>query len=79
MFLHIGSSRVVAAKEIIGIFDIRIKEKQSTREFLQSAKIKADHGNDEIKSFIVTKAAVNFSPIAAMTLKKRYQANIFDK
>ena len=79
MFLHIGGSRVVAAKDIIGIFDIRIKEKQSTREFLQTVKIKADHGDDEIKSFIVTKEAVSFSPIAAMTLKKRFQANIFDK
>ncbi|MDW7650872.1 MAG: DUF370 domain-containing protein [Bacillota bacterium] len=79
MFLHIGGSRVIAAKDIIGIFDIRIREKQSTREFLQTAKVRDDNGDEEVKSFIVTKETVSFSPIAPVTLKKRFQANIFDK
>jgi hypothetical protein len=38
MFLHIGGSRVVPAEEIIGIFDVRIKEKQCNKEFLQSVR-----------------------------------------
>lgn len=79
MFLHIGGSRVVAGKDIIGIFDIRIKEKQCNREFLQTAKSREDHGDEEIKSFIVTRDVVSYSPIAPVTLKKRFQANIFDK
>ncbi|MBS3898236.1 MAG: DUF370 domain-containing protein [Dethiobacter sp.] len=79
MFLHIGSSRVVAGEDIIGIFDIRIKDKQCNKEFLQTVKSKADHGNDEVKSFIVTSKYVSYSPIAPITLRKRFQANVLDK
>jgi len=79
MFLHIGGSRVVAAKEIVGIFDVRIKDKQCNREFLQTAKVIDDPVTEEIKSFIVTSESVSYSPIAPGTLKKRFQANIFDK
>ena len=79
MFLHIGGSRVVAAHDILGIFDIRIKDKQCNKEFLQSAKrFTEDNNGDEIKAFIVTRDAVRFSPIAPGTLKKRFEANIFD-
>jgi hypothetical protein len=79
MFLHIGGSRVVAGEDIIGIFDIRIKDKQCNKEFLQSTTLRNDHGDEEIKAFIVTTGSVSFSPIAPVTLKKRFQANIFDK
>ncbi len=78
MFLHIGSSRVVSGEDIIGIFDIRIKDKQCNKEFLQTVKNKDDHGSDEIKSFIVTSEFVSYSPIAPITLRKRFQSNIFD-
>jgi hypothetical protein len=79
MFLHIGGSRVVAAKDIVGIFDIRIKDKQCNREFLQSTKVVNSPDDEEVKSFIVANKIVSYSPIAAGTLKKRFQANIFDK
>jgi hypothetical protein len=79
MFLHIGGSRVVAGEEIIGIFDIRIRDKQCNKEFLQSSSIRNDHGDEEVKAFIVSSAGVSFSPIAPVTLKKRFQSNIFDK
>lgn len=79
MFLHIGGSRVVAAKDIVGIFDIRIKEKQCNREFLQSAKVGKSPDEEEVKSFIVSNEMVSYSPIAPGTLKKRFQSNIFDK
>ncbi|MBS4030440.1 MAG: DUF370 domain-containing protein [Clostridiales bacterium] len=79
MFLHIGGSRVVAAKDIVGIFDIRIKEKQCNREFLQTVKTGKSLDEEEVKSFIVTNEMVSYSPIAPGTLKKRFQANIFDK
>jgi hypothetical protein len=79
MFLHIGGSRVVAGEEIVGIFDIRIKDKQCNKEFLQSTNIKNDHGEEEVKAFIVSTDSVSYSPIAPVTLKKRFQANIFDK
>ncbi|MCW3488981.1 extracellular matrix regulator RemB [Dethiobacter alkaliphilus] len=79
MFLHIGGSRVVAAKDIIGIFDTRIRDKQCNKEFLQSTKVMENNLAEEVKSFIVTTDSVSFSPIAPVTLKKRFQANIFDK
>jgi extracellular matrix regulatory protein B len=79
MFLHIGGSRVVPAEEIIGIFDVRIKEKQCNKEFLQSVRKEVNKGGEDFKAFIVTKEMVRFSPIAPGTLKKRFQSNIFDK
>lgn len=79
MFLHIGGSRVVAAKDIVGIFDIRIKDKQCNREFLQSAKVVKSPDDEEVKSFIVANEIISYSPIAPGTLKKRFGANIFDK
>ncbi|MCR3921979.1 MAG: DUF370 domain-containing protein [Firmicutes bacterium] len=78
MFLHIGGSHVVAAEDIIGIFDTRIKEKQCNKEFLQSVKKNNQSNNEENKAFIVTGDAVTFSPIAPGTLKKRFNTNIFD-
>ncbi len=77
MFLHIGGSRVVAANDIIGIFDVRIKEKQCNREFLQSARKEGHIKGDEFKAFIVTEDMVYFSPIAPVTLKKRFNSKVF--
>jgi len=80
MYLHIGGARVVEVGELIGIFDIRIKDKQCNREFLQSSvKDREGDESEEYKSFIVTTTKVCFSPIAPGTLKKRFQINIFDK
>lgn len=79
MFLHIGGSCVVAAGDVVGIFDIRIKEKQCNKEFLQSVKVDRNSVGEEFKSFIVTTDMVSFSSIAPGTLKKRFQTNIFDR
>ncbi|HZK24487.1 MAG TPA: extracellular matrix/biofilm biosynthesis regulator RemA family protein [Oscillospiraceae bacterium] len=78
MFLHIGGSRIVRAKDIIGIFDIRLKDKQCNKEFLQSAKQITKQDSEETKTFIVTESSVLFSPIAPTTLRKRFQAKIFE-
>lgn len=79
MFLHIGGSRILLGKDIIGIFDMRLEEKQCNKEFLQSAKIDEQLAQEEIKTFIVTEDNISFSPIAPGTLKKRFQANVFEK
>ena len=79
MFLHIGGSRVVAAEDIVGIFNIRIRDKQCNKEFLQSTKVRDSNVTEEVKAFIVTTDSVSFSPIAPVTLKKRFQAKVFDK
>ena len=79
MYLHIGGAKIVAAEDIIGIFNMSIKEKQCNKEFLQSTPQSAYSNAEEIKSFIVTKDKIIFSPIASGTLNKRFQNNIFDK
>jgi len=78
MFLHIGGSVVIAAEDIIGIFDIRLREKQCNKEFLQTVNPFEDT-QEEIKSFIMTRDRVRYSPIAPGTLKKRFQANLFER
>lgn len=78
MFLHIGGSKVIAGEDIVGIFDVQIREKQCNKEFLQSANTEDRQVADEYKSFVVTRDAVSFSPIAPGTLKKRFNSNIFD-
>jgi hypothetical protein len=79
VFLHIGGTQVVAASDIVGIFDVRIREKQCNREFLQTAKKQYAERGEDYKSFVVTTRLVSFSPIAPGTLKKRFHSNIFDK
>ena len=79
MFLHIGGSKVLAANDIIGIFDIAIKDKQCNKEFLQSIKQIDKNVDEDTKTFIITVEGVRFSPIAPGTLKKRFQEKLFDK
>lgn len=80
MYLHIGGSGVVRADDLLGIFDIRISDRQCNREFLQvSAVDRREGGRKEYKSFVVTPRKVYFSPIAPGTLKKRLQSTAFDR
>lgn len=75
MFLHIGGSKIIDGRDIVGIFDIRTKDRPSTKEFLENLKTpELDGAGEEIKSFIVTPGSVSFSPIAPGTLKKRFLA-----
>jgi len=80
MYLHIGGSCVLKADELLGIFDLRISDRQCNREFLQVSGV--DRGGSvraEHKSFIVTTDRVYLSPIAPGTLKKRLQSNFFER
>lgn len=80
MYLHIGGSGVVRADDLLGIFDIRIRERQCNREFLQVSEVGGkDVNRTEYKSFVVTTRKVYFSPIAPGTLKKRLQSKVFDR
>lgn len=80
MYLHIGGSRVLRAEELLGIFDIRIRDRQCNREFLQVSEVDGRGGGGaEYKSFVVTTGKVYFSPIAPGTLKKRLQSKAFEK
>lgn len=74
MFLHIGGSRIVFTRDIIGIFNLKLRKSAVNKQFLESVPSTqflntADF--DENKSFIVTDRDVLLSPIAPPTLARR--------
>lgn len=75
MFIHLGGDVMVQSKEVIAIFDVKMKySSDSTKEFLDVAD---EEGfvvvidENETKSFVVTTRKVYYSPISSLTLKKR--------
>ncbi|WP_307016613.1 extracellular matrix regulator RemB [Alicyclobacillus cycloheptanicus] len=72
--MHIGGDTMVALKNIIGIFDIHLKDNTSVGNLLRAAKernaVEVVEVGD-VKSFIVTDDKVYLSPISSVTLKKR--------
>jgi len=75
MFIHLGGDVMVQSKEVIAIFDVKMKySSDSTKEFLDVAD---EEGfvvvidENETKSFVVTTRKVFYSPISSLTLKKR--------
>ncbi len=73
MFLHIGNSRVAYLKDIIGIFNLEIKNNQVNKQFLESnlgTKI-TEQEKENNSSFIITDQRVFYSPISSLTLQKR--------
>ena len=75
VFIHLGGDVMVQSKEVIAIFDLKMKySSDSTKEFLDVAD---EEGfvvvidQNESKSFVVTTRKVYYSPISSLTLKKR--------
>jgi extracellular matrix regulatory protein B len=77
MFLHIGNSRVVSLQEIIGIFNLEIKNNQVNTQFLESSQGEKINKEEEkaLNSFVITKDKVYYSPISPLTLQKRIEKN----
>ncbi len=74
MFLHIGNSRIVFTKDLIGIFDMKLKDNPINKQFLESANERDFYRNSNLKvnkSFIVTSRDVFFSPVVPATLARR--------
>ncbi|HPU00546.1 MAG: DUF370 domain-containing protein [Firmicutes bacterium] len=74
MFLHIGNSRIVFYKDIIGIFDLKLMNNPINKQFLESARIKDFYRHlkqKKHKSFIVTSSEVLLSPLVPSTLARR--------
>lgn len=74
MFLHIGGSQIVFNRELIGIFNLDLKDKSVNKQFLDSAAnsaSKTSSGSDRPKSFVVTDRRVYTSPISPLTLSRR--------
>lgn len=71
MYVHLGDSRNIPEKEIIGIFNIKAKSKPCNRELIQHAFLKEIGDSKKYNSFIITTKKVFLSPIASITLYKR--------
>ena len=78
MFLHIGNSRIVFNRELIGIFNLKLMDNPVNKQFLESARIKDFYSEIKLKnykSFIVTSNEVFLSPVVPSTLARRKSAS----
>ncbi len=73
MYLHIGNSRVISLEEIIGIFNMDLKNNQINTQFLESFPGGNLSKKEEqvCNAFIITAKKVCYSPISPLTLQKR--------
>ncbi|MGI6328085.1 MAG: extracellular matrix regulator RemB [Dethiobacteria bacterium] len=77
MFLHIGNSRVVSLEELIGIFNLEIKNNQVNTQFLESNYRDNNNQKEEktANSFVITRKKIYYSSISPLTLQKRIEKN----
>ena len=74
MFLHIGGSRIVFHRDIIGIFNLNLRENPINKQFLEcfrETRFLEAVEYEKYKSFIVMDEKVKLSPISPMTLARR--------
>lgn len=74
VFLHIGGSKIVFLREIIGVFSLKLRENPTNKQFLESNKeTRFLHGEEfsRHKSFVITEDKVQLSPISPTTLARR--------
>ncbi len=75
MFLHIGNSRVISLHEIVGIFNLELKNNQINMQFLESfpGEKLTKKEEESFNTFIITPQKVHYSPISPLTLQKRIE------
>jgi hypothetical protein len=75
VFLYLGGDVVVPVKEVVGIFDLRLRVSPVTREFLNVARdegiFRVVAGDERAKSLVITSRRVYLSPVSCHTLKRR--------
>jgi regulator of extracellular matrix RemA (YlzA/DUF370 family) len=79
MFLHVGGGKIIFHRDIIGIFNLNLREKPVNKQFLESAlssRFMKASDFERYKSFIVTDDTVHLSPIAPVTLSRRKNATL---
>lgn len=82
MFLHIGGSRIVFNRDVIGIFDLKLRENPVNKELLESApstRFLPASAYSEYKSFILTSDNIHLSPISPPTLARRKSESRYSK
>lgn len=76
MFLHIGGSQIVFDYELVGIFDIDLAggtETAATDKLgFQGFALHSGY-KDKTKSFVLTDKDLYLSPIAPLTLARRFK------
>jgi len=75
MYIHLGDETIIRVAEIVAIFDIAIEStskltKQYTTRAIEDKRAEIIK-DGAIKSIVVTKDKIYFSPISSITLKKR--------
>ena len=75
MFLHIGESRVVSLDELVGIFNMDLKDNPTNKQFLESfpSDKKSKNEKKSKNAFIVTTDKLFYSPIFPLTLQRRVE------
>lgn len=76
MFLHIGGSQIVFDYELVGIFNINLAggTERAATDILNSQDIAIRRGyKDKPKSFVLTDKDIYLSPIAPLTLARRFK------
>lgn len=75
MYIHIGGDRMIRAADLIAIFDVNIEQSSKlSHQYMNYAK---EHGKleivdvEEVKSIVLTKDHIYYSPISSSTLKRR--------
>ncbi|UFT99431.1 DUF370 domain-containing protein [Radiobacillus kanasensis] len=75
MFIHIGSDHVIQSEDVIAIIDYQIVSSSTINEEMLVNQKKADNVqnslDEAIKSIVITKDAIYYSPLSVLTLKKR--------
>jgi hypothetical protein len=80
MFLHIGGSKIVYYRDILGIFNLNLRKYPTNKQFLEaSPETRFFKASDfeSYKSFIVTADTIYLSPIAPVTLARRKSAALW--
>jgi len=79
MYLHIGNTQIVFCKDIVGIFNIDLRQNSTNKQFINAALPNIFLGSgdfEKYKTFIVTSDNVYLSSIASITLARRGYMNI---
>ncbi|WP_226038304.1 extracellular matrix regulator RemB [Aquibacillus saliphilus] len=75
MFIHIGDDNVIRSEEVIAIIDHHLISSSTINEqmmFNQSKNKKVlDPQEEGVKSIVITKDFIYYSPLSVLTLKKR--------
>ncbi len=82
MFLHIGDSKIVFNSDIVGIFDLKLRQSPVNKQLLESVsstRFLPASEYDNYKSFIITGETIHLSPISPTTLARRKSASRYSK